>query len=354
MAAPQRQSMERIGYYDSQLLSARDLQDDAAYQARMRGLHVRYIHNTWGIALGYEVHISLGGDTIAVGPGIAYDGYGREVVSARTLAINLPGTPPGGPLAAAWWDLTIRYLDLPALLSGRDMRDTCGDSRPNEERPEWHWHFAGAADDLKAPVPPLAGDIRLGVDIPIARFRIRIGGQVDAPDLSVRRYAQGLLRPHLFSAQLAAGSGSIQGSPLNWSLAVDASAGGFSQVPYYFATLADHPLGATSGFASLFADKAYYSELMAQVLGPFVSIQSPGRSRFTLEVHMALPTEAARSQWQSKQAPFGGGPIPVPVQWLGIEPTSGCPPAVSFALLRTLSGLLLDNPLLRFVTQPHV
>ena len=45
-------NLQRIAYHEGQLLSARDLGDDAAYESRLRGLHVRGLHNTWGVAPG--------------------------------------------------------------------------------------------------------------------------------------------------------------------------------------------------------------------------------------------------------------------------------------------------------------
>ena len=62
---------QRIRYYDDQLLKADDLQDDVAYEARMRELHVRTVHNTWGVALGFEIDVSKDRDAVLIGPGIA-------------------------------------------------------------------------------------------------------------------------------------------------------------------------------------------------------------------------------------------------------------------------------------------
>jgi hypothetical protein len=36
-------NLQRIAYHEGQLLSARDLGDDAAYESRLRGLHVRLL-----------------------------------------------------------------------------------------------------------------------------------------------------------------------------------------------------------------------------------------------------------------------------------------------------------------------
>ena len=46
---------DRITYRDGQLLTALDLSDEQRRHDRLRRLHVRYLHDTWGIALGLEV-----------------------------------------------------------------------------------------------------------------------------------------------------------------------------------------------------------------------------------------------------------------------------------------------------------
>ena len=46
---------ERVTYRRGQRLEARDLHDDHRRDARLRELHVRHLHDTWGIALGFEV-----------------------------------------------------------------------------------------------------------------------------------------------------------------------------------------------------------------------------------------------------------------------------------------------------------
>ena len=63
---------------------------------------------------------------------------------------------------------------------------------------------------------------------------------------------------------------------------------------------------------------------------------------------MGLPDQRAVSELLAKQAPFGRGPLPIAVHWLGIETTSGCPPVLNFLRLLFLSGFLFQKSLIHF------
>jgi hypothetical protein len=72
---------------DGELLRARDLTADVTGEEDRRALHVRAVHGTWGVALGFELEPVGGARAVAVGPGFGYDCRGREIASAeRTLA----------------------------------------------------------------------------------------------------------------------------------------------------------------------------------------------------------------------------------------------------------------------------
>lgn len=143
MAGKQQTDSQRIRYFDGQLLTARDLRDDVAYEARMRGLHVRALHNTWGVALGLAVTVQ-NNNVVKVSPGIAYDCRGRELFSARDLLIGPPPRPLGSQVNAWLFDLVIRYDE--SGERGRADSVLCTDGvNPGEERPLWRWRFAGDA-----------------------------------------------------------------------------------------------------------------------------------------------------------------------------------------------------------------
>ena len=62
----------RVTYREGQRLTARDLLDDRARRMRLRQLHVRNLHETWGIATGFDVQ-AAGPAAVAIGPGYALD-----------------------------------------------------------------------------------------------------------------------------------------------------------------------------------------------------------------------------------------------------------------------------------------
>jgi len=46
---------DRVTYREGQLLASRDLHDDFDTAERLRRMHTRFLHYTWGIALGFSV-----------------------------------------------------------------------------------------------------------------------------------------------------------------------------------------------------------------------------------------------------------------------------------------------------------
>jgi hypothetical protein len=350
----------RIRYFEGSLLAARDLQADTTYQDRQSELHIRGLHNTWGVALGFEVKLTqpVGQeqtmDTIVVGPGLAYDCRGRQIISAHTLVAGLPILPT--TQAAGWWfDLVISYRELDDLIAGRDLSRSCLDAgiKPNEERPTLRWSLAGPADNNNLSQPELADDIRLGEEIPLARALIRADRQVEWLDFSTRRNAQGLVRPHIAGGQAKVTAGQPNQNILTWQAAIQTGEGGFSQVPYYFVALAAHPL------LDLIDETGSDLSELRRILGPFLAIHAPGQSQFTLAVRFALSqndrvigirgTAASTSaRMMAAAAQDDALNLPLIVNWLGIEPISGCPPPLLLSLVYWWAQNQLFTPILSF------
>lgn len=302
MACPDRGRLERIDFYQGQLLKARDLQDAADRTSRLGGLHVAAVHGTWGVALGYGVSVSK--RTLTLQPGIAYDCQGRRIVLSTQARIPLPEPEEG----TQWYDLTIRYQSDMVAEGGR--RSPClGERRsPYEERPGWRWHLAGswAADER----PPLASSLKLGLEIPLARIAVASEGERHAgPDFSYRRHARGLVHPHVASGTIEAEKAWDGAAAVLLEVDVDTSEAGFTDTPYYFAQLTQNP----------WVDLDNPTQAAkAPILGPFITISDPREKRFTLEVRMVI--------MPGEQAPE---PMDMTIRgnWLGVEPTGGCPPA---------------------------
>jgi cytoskeletal protein CcmA (bactofilin family) len=73
-----QENIERPRYYQRQYLGAQDFMDEQAYQRDMRRRH-NLAHHRWGIVTGLELSTDQQGG-VYVQPGIAIDGYGREIV----------------------------------------------------------------------------------------------------------------------------------------------------------------------------------------------------------------------------------------------------------------------------------
>ncbi len=357
--------LERVAYHEGQLLAGRDLTADLEHRIRMRRFHVGSVHDVWGVALGFQVGLSSDERSAVVGPGLAYDRLGREILAPRGVVLDPPSV---GSSTAGWWiDLVVRRATLDELLAGRDPFGGClgppGSPSATEERPVWRWALSGpVSTDQDASAPPFGPAVRLGVDVPLARFLLRTDGTLGAPDLSVRRNAQGIVRPHIAGGRVPQGALVLSGSPFAWSVSISTASGGFTGSPAYLVSLADHPFGESSGFA-LLAGNGSWSQMSHDIQrglgGPFVSVRDPWSGGFRLEVRSAIP-------------PQGGGPVlvghvpaglgvlalamaarfefswrlPVPVDWVGVEWVGGCQPELAQAGFIRLTGELVGAGLL--------
>lgn len=78
-------SIARVRYFNQQFLRAKDFDDEQSYHLKMRRRH-NIAHHIWGIVNGLQ--ITKEPDGIFVQPGIAIDGYGREIVLKNRVQIS--------------------------------------------------------------------------------------------------------------------------------------------------------------------------------------------------------------------------------------------------------------------------
>jgi len=71
--------IKRLHYYERQFLRPRDFQDEQAYHLEMRRRHL-IAHHTWGIVEGLEIEQNPTTEIWLVRPGMAVDGFGREIL----------------------------------------------------------------------------------------------------------------------------------------------------------------------------------------------------------------------------------------------------------------------------------
>ncbi|MEJ2750764.1 MAG: hypothetical protein P8183_23085, partial [Anaerolineae bacterium] len=101
--------VERPQFFDGQTLFADDMQTVEAFNREMRWLHNRLLHQTGAIGNGYAVQGNKGDRVVVIGPGLALDHEGREIVLLEELSEPVPpisGDEAGGP---AYFDLTVSY-----------------------------------------------------------------------------------------------------------------------------------------------------------------------------------------------------------------------------------------------------
>jgi hypothetical protein len=287
---------DRITYRDGQLLASRDLQDDARVDQRLRGLHTRYLHDTWGVALGFAVTAFAGGTTVQIGPGYAVDSSGRDLLLAENLALPVPVTQQRTALILVIGYRTDRtYRGLP------DVAPVCGRGglNPWNERPLFAWRTLETID--------------LAADVPLAAFAVQQGALLTSADLSVRRNAARMVRPHI-------GFGSVRVQPQSAGgffpeVQIDTSEAAFSHTPQYFAR-ANPAQGDTS-------------ELLIAYFDALAYIDRPTATSFFYNVPFASVFETGLT-----------------MTWLGIEPVTGCEPVPNLQLLFTLAGFLHTSVLM--------
>ncbi len=98
--------VRRVNYYFGQMLTVEDLQAEQDYHREMRYLHNRLL----GRGVVHGLGVTTGdGATVVVGPGLAIDEFGRELV--------LPDESSVGPGGAAdpdgWRDVTASWEQQP-------------------------------------------------------------------------------------------------------------------------------------------------------------------------------------------------------------------------------------------------
>jgi hypothetical protein len=332
--------LRRVSWLDGQRLEAGDMLDATGREAFTRRVHTSAVHDAWGVALGFAVYLSDSGAEVAVGPGVAYDRQGREIVSGRQLTLPAPPGPDDG--SPHWVDLVAHRAEAADLAAGRDPAGGCiGGGSVFEERPLTRWADGGPVrlGSDGRPVRPAGygAGVRLGLDIPLARFQIQPDGTLTSADLSSRRTAHGLVRPHVAAGTARQGSVDITGHHLWWSMSIDTSAGGFTtDGAAYFVSLGAHPWGDTSSFnsgevkASDASARAILAGQLPFAYGPFLEVSASTRTRFLLTVRHAL----------APQGPPGGRITtpanPVAVHWVGIEWVGGCEPVQTLRRFRPL------------------
>jgi hypothetical protein len=195
------EDIKRLSYYEKQFLRARDFQDEQAYHIEMRRRHL-IAHHSWGIVVGLEIKQDAISKVWTVQPGIAIDGFGREIVVSDAEPVNLNkiaavllGIAPPINLKV-WIEYRLEHADRPVpgyeVCDEEDqfirVRETFrllyDDDPPTVDQTTFPNPFQDLVDDpVLAPWPVLLGTIAWGPD-PVDPAR----NTVVAFDSAGRRY----------------------------------------------------------------------------------------------------------------------------------------------------------------------
>lgn len=182
--------IERIVFFDGQLLQRRDLAELQRAHRELRWLHNRSLH-AWGIGSGFLVAGARGESVVTVEPGYGIDCLGREVILTTERVLTVPSNP--GANGDAIYHLIAQWQsdDQQAVVETRDGCCAAGGAVRLTEEPLLSWQRPGA--------------ILEGHGLVLAEIRVR-NCRLNAPvSLAVRRSARASEQPYVFAGETVAG-----------------------------------------------------------------------------------------------------------------------------------------------------
>jgi hypothetical protein len=225
--------LERLLWRDGQRLIASDLRNDLSYAERLRALHIRYLHRTWGVVEGLAVASNPFAAAV-VDAGVALNGEGYLLLLPKiTAAPDLPKLPQTATL----------YLVL---------------------SPEGECGCGGAAPDLSTLCPgattaqarvqatlawKTVGEVMVERDVLLARALVAAGAIKGAIDTTIQTRAATMRQQRIWSDTTVSGQTGWTDSDSKIvpgiQVSIDTSDAGFLTTPTYIAQV--------SGGASLAA-----------------------------------------------------------------------------------------------------
>lgn len=295
--------LQRVRYWQGQMLRSQDFRDQEAIGAQRRWWHNRALHNAFGIAYGFEVELSDG--WFKVGPGVAYDCFGRELVLQESVDLAIPEEQPDvtGLVLLACYQETGHYPHKDNIIA------LCLPEHKSalQERTDFCWKPASRVE------------IRDGV--PLARVVRPEGSEEYGLDPAFYPPpAQPMARPHIGSGATLPGNtawelwsewvGTDQ-IPLGFEVRIDTTASGFTETPCYFAWL-EGPL--------------WQVEKPGFVLTPYPHIAEASQTEFlfrmwlpTLPIVEYIQDATVNAGFRNRFAAFARDQG-LYVSWIGIQP----------------------------------
>ena len=248
--------VERITFYQGELLTADDLTALDDNNRELRWLHNRSLHN-WGIGFGLEAQGAVAATSVTVNPGYATDILGHEIILSNPLSLPIPAISSGSYyLVANWLD------DATETVVQQNSATPC--------------NAGGAVRLSDAPAIPWknVAQLEFGIDVILCLITVRncVLSQIST---AVRRYAT-------CGSMFYLKAGLIDASTLTWipwvvggvtiglTTTIDTSAARFQTAPSYMAQIAGARSLTTTTPATIIID--------------FVSVTNESPTGFTLQV----------------------------------------------------------------------
>ncbi len=217
--------LERLLFWQGQRLRSLDFRAQLETDAQRRWWHNRALHRTSGVAYGFEAELEA--THVVLRPGLAYDWFGRELVSTRHNRITVPQEEGEFALLACYQD----GRDYPRKAAKGAQRLPTDRSSFGGE-PSFVWKAA-------ASIQPRDGVLLGKLDAGRTRFNPE---RLPARALARPRIATGSTSPGATFWTLWTVSIDKIHVPLGLQAAIDTSAAGFTQTPHYFTWLEPHGL----------------------------------------------------------------------------------------------------------------
>jgi hypothetical protein len=240
MTKVKSRNLERVKYWQGQMLRSQDFLNTQEVEAQRRWWHNRAVHNAYGVAEGLDCSLipAAAPTGVSIFAGVAYDVFGRELILETPLIIPMPTNVPQGLIGAV--SLLMRYKPPSGGMRPDDVGEVCWSARESFSTGtvEFVWKLGDRLD-------PADG-------VPVYAVYYNVGG-LKGPDPYFNRVSmQPLAGPLLASGATIPGAtawepwivGFVEDDFDNFfpnvigvQTWIDTSAAGFSAVPCYFATL---------------------------------------------------------------------------------------------------------------------
>jgi hypothetical protein len=320
-------TLERVRYWQGQMLRARDFREQLSEGAQHRWWHNRALHDAYGVYEGLEVSPAGSAQplkAVTVYPGIAYDCFGRELVAERQQTIPLPENLPPNPERKNVLVLLLQYRPEDECTCDEDLKEVCWWARRNSIRSStllWK----------------LREFVRLEDGVPLALVRHAGGSDSSLESAFVPRPARALSMPlighgvtlpqsTIWEPWLALPPESaVAGSrAVGLQTQVDTSGAGFTEVPNYFAWISGEIIPILFPSVTGESSQGFTFQICLLVLETrgdtiFSALSDSGRSRALGSVSSARLPER----------------LNLSVEWLGCQ----MPPRVRRKRLLNISAL---------------